>query len=401
MKRILFVDDEPCVLDGLRRMLRAWRHEWHAAFARSAAEALQMLKTDPFDVIVSDMRMPGVDGAQLLDEVMHRYPSMVRIILSGQAERESVLRCVGPTHQYLSKPCDAAQLRETIERAVALRQWMAEPSVQRVIAQVTSLPSVPMLYTQLVTELQSSDSSLQRIGEIVSSDVAMTAKIMQLVNSSYFSLRQRVATPQQAAALLGTEVLRALVLSVHLFAHHEEIALARFHLDRLFDHSLAVATLAKALARGAGCAPSVVNDSFVAGILHDVGKLVLARNLTEQYRDALDLAHRARVPLSVAEAEVFGCSHAEVGAYLLGLWGLADALVEAVAFHHDPRRCGGQSFGAATAVHVANGWEHERHTGTDEPSLPIDEAYLDSIGCADKLPLWRAAFGLPCEVQPE
>jgi putative nucleotidyltransferase with HDIG domain len=401
MKRILFVDDEPCVLDGLRRMLRAWRQEWETAFARSAAEALDMLRKDRFDVIVSDMRMPGIDGAQLLDEVMRLYPSMVRIILSGQAERESLLRCIGPTHQYLSKPCDAAQLRETIHRALALRQWMAEPSVQHVIAQVTCLPSVPALYAELVEELQSSECSVQRVGEIVSRDVAMTAKIMQLVNSSYFGLRQRIGTPQQATAVLGTEVLRALVLSVHVFSHHEQVQMPRFHLDRLFEHSLAVATLAKAVGRLAGGAQDVVNDTFVAGLLHDVGKLVLAKNLAQKYGQALELAHGACLPISVAETEVFGCSHAEVGAYLLGLWGLPDALVEAVAFHHDPRRCGGQTFGPAAAVHVANGWDHERQPRDDEAFSPIDEAYLETIGCAGKLPAWRESLSIPRQMQPQ
>ncbi|HVA47409.1 MAG TPA: response regulator [Pirellulales bacterium] len=395
MKRILFVDDEPSVLDGLRRMLRAWRGEWEPAFAAGGSEALALLAERPFDVVVSDMRMPGMDGAQLLDEVTRRYPSIVRIILSGQADRESVLRCIGPTHQYLSKPCGAAELRATIERALALRQWLDEPTIQHVIANVSSLPGLPALYTELVAELQSPDCSLARIGEIIGRDVAMTAKIMQLVNSSYFGLRQRVGTPQQAAAALGTEVLRALVLSIKAFSHEDQIKLPGFDIERLFEHSLAVGATARALARLSGGATALVNDSFVAGVLHDVGKLALARSLPERYAKVLALADNEGLPRCVAETEILGCSHAEVGAYLLGLWGLPDALIEAVAFHHQPRRCGRQMVGAAATVHLANGWEHERTAGDGEPFLPVDQEYVAAVGWAEKLGHWREVLKLP------
>ncbi|HWB09264.1 MAG TPA: response regulator [Pirellulales bacterium] len=392
MKHVLFVDDEPGVLDGLRRMLRAWRNEWETAFANSGSDALALLSERPFDVIVSDMRMPGMDGAQLLDEVSRRWPGMVRIILSGQADRESVLRCVGPTHQYLSKPCDANQLKATVERALALRQWMAEPSIQQLIAKITSLPSLPTLYTQLVAELQSPDCSLTRIGEIVSRDMAMTAKVMQLVNSSYFGLRQRVGTPQQAASVLGTEVLRALVLSVSVFSPPSGRATLGPEVDYLFDHSLAVGTLARALARLAGGGATLVNDSFVAGVVHDIGKLVLAQNLAEHYAKVVQTVRLEQTPWYVAEADILGCTHAEVGAYLLGLWGFPDVLIEAVAFHHTPRRCGRQSFCAATTVHLANCWTHERAGNDGRAFLQVDEDYLATVGCRDKLTAWRQAL---------
>jgi putative nucleotidyltransferase with HDIG domain len=391
MKRILFVDDEPSVLDGLRRTLRAWRGEWETAFARSGHEALALMAEQPFDVIVSDMRMPGMDGAQLLDEVTRRFPSAVRIMLSGQADRESVVRCVGPTHQYLSKPCEAAQLKATIDRALSLRQWMNEPSIQRVIAQVTSLPSLPALYSELVAELQSPDCSLTRIGEIIARDVAMTAKIMQLVNSSYFSLRQPVTTPQQAATVLGTDLLRALVLSINVLSSGEQVRVPGFNINHLLDHSLAVGVAAKALARVAG-EISIANDSFVAGVLHDIGKLVLAHNLPDRYATVLELVARERLPTWAAECEVFGSSHAEVGAYLLSLWGLPDALIEAVAFHHQPRRCSRQAISAATTVHLANCWRHEQEEKATEPMSPVDEVHLAAIGCNEKLAAWREAL---------
>jgi putative nucleotidyltransferase with HDIG domain len=256
---------------------------------------------------------------------------------------------------------------------------------------------VPTVYNELIAELQSPDCSLNRLGDIVARDVAMTAKVMHLVNSSYFGLRQRVGTPQQAAAVLGTEVLRALVLSISVFSSPATTGLLGSQIDSLFDHSLAVGTTARALARLAGGGTTLVNDSFVAGVLHDVGKLVLAQNLAQQYAAVVETARRERLPWSAAEADILGCSHAEVGAYLLGLWGFPDALIEAVAFHHNPRRCGSQAFCAATTVHLANVWEHERAAKDGEAFLPIDEDYLAAIGCRDKLAQWRQALKISSE----
>lgn len=114
--KILFVDDEPMVLQGLQRVLRPLRNEWETAFANSGQEALEKLSQEPFDVIVTDMRMPGMDGGQLLTRVKERYPHMVRIILSGQADKTMVMKSVKPAHQYLAKPCDDATLRASLQR---------------------------------------------------------------------------------------------------------------------------------------------------------------------------------------------------------------------------------------------------------------------------------------------
>ena len=142
-KRILFVDDEPNVLSGLRRMLRSMRREWFMAFAHSGLEALAMLDDTPFDIVVTDMRMPGMDGAALLKQVMHRHPKTVRIVLSGQADREEILRAVGPIHQYLSKPCDAETIKATLTRACALDGLLPDDHLKELISKMETLPSLP------------------------------------------------------------------------------------------------------------------------------------------------------------------------------------------------------------------------------------------------------------------
>jgi HD-like signal output (HDOD) protein len=336
------------------------------------------------------MRMPGMDGAQLLNEVKQRYPHVVRIILSGHSDQQSLLRSVGVAHQYLSKPCDADTLKNTVARACGLRELLADKTLIELVAQMNSLPSLPSLYAEVMQELQSPDGSLQKVGQIISKDVGMSAKILQLVNSAFFGLRRHVSSPSEAAVFLGVDTVRALVLSVNIFSQFDRTKLKNFSIDRLWTHSNVTGVLAKHIAKAEGAEPKTVDHAFTAGLLHDVGKLVLAANLPDQYSQTLALARAQKMPLSEVERETLGATHAEVGAYLLGLWGLPDPIVEAVAYHAHPRRCPDHKFSPLTAVHVANALEHEaRVINADEVAPAWEREYLSELGLTHRLDAWR------------
>lgn len=389
-RRILFVDDEPKVLQGLRRMLRPMRNEWDMAFADSGEEALRVLAEAPFDVVVSDMRMPGMDGAQLLTEVMRRYPHIVRIVLSGHSEKECILRSVGPTHQYLAKPCDSAQLKSIIARACALRDLLSDELLRKLVSQMNTIPSLPETYVQIVEALQSEDVSIQKVGEIIARDVGMTAKVLQLVNSAFFGIRRHVSDPAQAATLLGADTLKALVLSVHIFSQLDHARVEGFNLERLWNHSLATGALAKRIAAAEDCSKEARDHALLAGLVHDAGKLIIAANLPERYGPVMELVRTEGLSVWEAERRVLLTTHAEIGAYLFGLWGLPDPIVEAVAYHHCPPECCGDGFTPLTAVHAANALEHEQ----DEPAppadaAPLDTAYLERLGLQERVPVWR------------
>ena len=389
-KQLLFVDDDCLVLAALRRLLRSHRDEWDVEFAASGREALERMREQSFDVVVSDMRMPGMDGAELLTEVRKRYPRTVRIILSGQSEEEGRLRAVGPAHQYLSKPCDPATLRGTIERAGVLRNRLENGSLRRLVCQIETLPSLPSAYQDLVHELRSGDASIQRLGEIISSDIAMTAKVLQLVNSSFFGLAQRITSPERAVHWLGLKKIEPLMLTAGVFAQVENNDLPGLDFPTFLDHSLTVATRARQFTADVSDETEDAEDAFLAGMLHDVGKLVLACNLPEQYQGAIESAAERDIPLWQTEMEAFDASHSDVGAYLAGLWGLPDPIVEAIAFHHDPRKSSSHDFTPLTAVHVANALEHEGFPRDETRGRSdVDEMYLESLGMLDQLVRWR------------
>ncbi|MGB5158248.1 response regulator [Desulfobacterium sp. N47] len=378
-RKILFVDDEPKVLDGLERMLRPMRHIWALAFAASGEEALDILKSNHFDVVISDIRMSGINGLQLLSEVKRLYPDTVRIILSGESDRELIMKSINVSHQFFSKPCNTETLKAAIARTGDLSALLQNDSLKALVSRLDSLPSLPSLYIDIMKELQSDYSSINKIGDIISSDIAMTAKILQLANSSYFYLPRHISSPEQAVFLLGLDTVKSLVLSIQVFSWFDNKSLSENYLSQLLNHSMATAQLSKTIARQEKQEQTVVDNSFMAGILHDSGKLVMASCFGDQY-GKLASEPEENGFFADTEKEIFGVNHAEAGAYLMGLWGLPNPIIEAIAFHHSPGKSITKKFTPLTAVYLANIIEHEKsgnYTGKSKPG--IDYEYLSAM----------------------
>lgn len=390
MRTLLFVDDESKVLQGLQRQLYGMRRDWDMHFADSGAKALDIMAANPVDVVVSDMMMPQMDGAELLTEISKRHPNTVRLILSGHSDREGVLRLVGTAHQYLSKPCNADELRAAVGRAFALRDLLANEQLKQLVTRINCLPAIPAVYQQLSAELNKDNPSMERIGEIISHDVGMTTKMLQLVNSAFFGLPQPISNPIEAVLYLGLFTVRSLVLSLHIFAQFQDPPLPGFSLDALANHCWVTAVMARRLATLQSCDGALVDQCFLGGLVHEVGRLILATNLSEAYARVWNAAREQGIPLWQAERAEFGATHADVGAYLLGLWALPNTIVEAVAFQHCPWQYPGREFTALTAVHVASVFAHENSGVAAEP-LSVDMHYLAELGLADRLGPWREA----------
>ncbi len=390
-KRILFVDDEPKILEGLSRMLRTMRQEWDMHFATGGPEALELMAQESMDLVVSDMRMPVMNGLEFLTEVKARHPNVIRIVLSGHADQLLIMRSVGVTHQYLSKPCEADAIRSMVTRALELRALLANETIKRLISRLSALPSLPSLYAEIVRELQSPDASIRRVGDIIAKDPGMTAKILQLVNSAFFGIRRVLADPVDAAAYLGLETIQSLVLSLHAFAKFEACQIPGCSIDQIWSHSMATGLLAKRIMEGENAGKAQAAEAFTAGLLHDLGKLVLASNLPHEYGAVVSKSLSGAMPLHEAEREVLGATHAEIGAYLLGLWGLPDPIIEAVALHHHPDECTEKAFGTLCAVHAADALETEHSAGSEfqGKAARLNLTYLEAVGRAGRLTDWR------------
>jgi HD-like signal output (HDOD) protein len=392
VKRILFVDDEMRILEGLQRMLRPQRQHWEMAFAPGAQAALGMLEAARFDVVISDMRMPGMDGAALLKTVRDKYPGVLRIILSGYTEMEAAFNAVPVAHQFLVKPCDQDTLRTAIERATSLSDVLNSKMLANLVGSIQQLPSLPQMCLELQQALADPDVSSRRIAQIVERDPAMSAKILQLVNSAFFGVVRNVSDIHAAINYLGTSTLQNLVLSAEVFRVFRPSETIRgFSLEAHQAHAQLTARITKDLA-GNGAIPGL---GLIAGLLHDVGKLVLAEATPQHFANAIAAAQDRKRPLFEIEEEMIGVSHAEVGAYLLGLWGIPYIIIEAVAHHHHPERVPHDKLDLLASVYFANWLAHEQEAQNCDnstiPNPPLNPDVVAKLGVEEKLPEWRAA----------
>lgn len=400
--RILFVDDEVHVIEGLRRMLRKQRNEWDMVFASSGTEALATMEAAPFDVIVTDMQMPGMNGAEVLERVLQTHPDMARIVLSGHADEATTSRALKVAHQFVSKPADPEALKAAVARACAVQQLVENDRIRGLVAKCETLPSLPTLYVEITKAAESETTDARQIAQIISRDMAMSAKILQLVNSSFFGIARRISSIEQTVTLLGLMRIKALVLSENIF---RQMAVTRkfqdFDATMLWKRAYLVGEVARLITQAEQQGGDRSDQAFTAGLLHDIGILVLMSQHGEAFERVLAEVRTSGRQLPVVEREQLGATHGEIGAYLLGLWGLPPRIVEAVILHHTPGDIPYEGVCAVTVVHVADALVDEtlgassNKAGVSFASI-LDTAYLERVGVTSRLGQWRQIAANVC-----
>lgn len=390
-KTILFVDDEPNILSALKRMLRSMRKEMDFHFAESGAEALALVEEVAPDVIVSDMRMPGMDGATLLTSIKEHHPHITRIMLTGQADEESIMRTVDVVHQFLAKPSNPDTLREVLTRACALHEVMQNDALKSLVASLGSLPSLPEIYQELQQKLKEPECSIGDVSAIIEKDLSMSAKVLHLVNSAFFGLYKNIDTPSRAVNLLGLDTIKALVLGIGVFSEMKSPPSKIFSINSLWTHCITTATYAKSIAKMETDNKEDIDNAFIGGMIHDIGKLLLFATLREQYEQSVAKAQDEQAFLFETEKMVFNADHSDVGAYLIGLWGLPGSVVEAIAFHHRLDEYPVPSFCPALAVHAADVIYYMLHPDEHVGEPPkLNTTYMEQAGMGDKFQSWLA-----------
>lgn len=339
--RVLFVDDEPRVLEAIQRMLFDVTGNWQVETATSGPDALEKLEKSPFDVIVTDMRMPGMDGAALLAQVHARYPAMTRIVLSGQTEQEHAIRALGTAHQFLSKPCSPKMLTDVVENAFYLRTLTPNRRVAELASAVQRLPPMPRIHNRILEIIGSPSGSLREAADLVAQDPGLTAKVLRIVNSAFFARGQLVRDVRTAVARLGLDLLHALVLTERAAS-----GVPAAKLEKMQRAALSSATLACRIV-----VPDEQRTAYTAALLGDIGTLVLEQGAPDELAAVREHAEEFAIPLHVAEKELLGSSHADVGGYVLGLWGVPPVIVDAVLGHHD---CPMNASSITAAVYIAH-----------------------------------------------
>lgn len=387
--RILIVDDEVTLLRLMKLGMRSMSGEWDLHFAENGEEALKLIAEKPFDVVITDMRMPGMNGAQLLNHVLREHPRTVRIILSGYADLNEMMNCVGLTHQFLNKPCSLDDLKCCLRRVTNVQSHLNHDKIRAATAGLKNLPSLPKTYLEIAEAVQSDSCSTELIAEIAGKDPGLSAKLLQISNSAYFGFGRKIFSVDEAVQLLGVSIIQSLALSTPLYSSFDQKKCPGFPLEQIWDHSAQVASLGRGLYRQHMDDPQLAEQAFAAGILHDIGKLILADSLGAEYSEVLKQSRETKTPLFLVEQEKLHTTHAEVGAYLLAIWGLPIPLVETVACHHQPRRCGTKEICLAGIIHISNALQHTQPGHPDIVPCPVDADYLKLIHLDEHFEMWR------------
>jgi HD-like signal output (HDOD) protein/CheY-like chemotaxis protein len=387
-KRILIADADDKVWLEFREALG---EAWAVVGVASASAAQEEAQKQPFQVVVANFDLPDLSGAELLNRFRTSQPKMLRFIAAAEALKEKVMCHVLRGHQFLAIPFDRATLKNSIERSLAADYGMNN-SLRELVGRIRTFPTIPSLYLEVVSALKDPNATTDEVGAIIAKDMAMTTKLVQVLNSAYFGLPRTITDPTEAVGILGFETVKSLIMTVKLLSQYDKVKPVYFSIDSIWRHSTNVARTARVMALLETGDNDCSGIAYTAGLMHDLGKVILAANFDEQYQGAHNVARKQQIPLWEVEKDIFGATHGEIGAYLLGLWGMSAEVVKVAALHHHPLRSGDTEFTPLTAVHVANALEYEGNLETDGLPLPLlDVDYLTQLGVEARVELWRMA----------
>lgn len=376
--KILLIDDEHESLHRTKEALVDTDPFLKVTAVQNARDALESLARELHDVVITDMWLTGVDGLSLLEKVKQLYPAVIRILIDGNSDQSLAFRALNVAHQVLKKPADGPLLWSIVSQTAATLPLIRDENMRAVVGSVTQLPPAPRVYQQLTKLLQNPNCSIEEVVELIGRDPALASKLLRLANSAFFSQRGQSLELRPSVVRLGFNTICNLMLTVELFDQSSPVGRAwGRELDQVQQAALRLAQTSEQLARGT----SMAGDAFVAGLLADIGQVVLLTNQGYVWKDCRTTARLYGRPLQDVELEMLGVTHAEVGGYLLGCWGLPYSVVEAVANHHHPERILAPiySVSAITAI-----------SASLLDGLPIDESWLVAMKAKTRVDLVRA-----------
>ena len=379
-EKLLFVFNQNNPDENICQILKRCQSEFTCFHAQTTAEAKTLLQTTAFDIVISEMELPDSTGADLQKYIYDNHPGVIRIIYSEQADRDLIYKSAKYVHQFISYPVQTEQFVNILKNVIGLQKVLSNKSLHERIASITTLPSPPEVYNQLISELQKDDPSIRDIAELIKTDVSITAKLLHMVNSAFFGFSSHVENPLHAVNLLGVDTIQSLVMTAGLFNQFDDPRIPGFSLDSIYSNSLSVGTSARHLANAFGLITKQTDDALMAGMLHDTGKLVMLSYFPEELKQSAALAQEKSIPLFEAEKEILGVTDAEIGAHLLSLWGLPHSILEAIAMHYTPAKIEAPMTNVLTAVHLAYALNYDKQNNIrDEIKSAVDQKYMEKL----------------------
>lgn len=330
-KTILFVDDEKQILRAIKRLFM--ETDYIVFLADSGREALEILENEAVNMLITDIRMPKMNGYELLQVVKIKYPKVLRIAISGYTDNSQVYEALQKNlaKLYLFKPWDNDIFLKTVDNIFKFEDVLKNKQVLELINNLDNLPTIPKLYKD-ICDLIEKQESIDHITEKIEEDQAIVSKILQVSNSAFYGVR--TGSVKSAILYLGLSNIKNIVLNNSVF---DSGILNGFSRDLLWNHinitnKLVLIFFEKFFKK------KLPETHQSAGLLHDIGIAVLLNNYKEKYFEIINMAleHEERNLLQL-EKEILGITHQEIGGYLLNWWELPYPIVESALFHHNPQ----------------------------------------------------------------
>ena len=393
--RVLFVDENRDILEAFKRVLYKMRKKWDIEFAVNGEEALEKLEKEQFNVIVCSLDLRGISGIEFFEIVKGSEPEAIRIFVSANMDLKPLVESLGLAHQFLLKPVDPLELKETLTRVLDLQEWVNSASLKKIIHQIGSFPTPPEIYSELLQAITT--CSIKEIAKVVEQNPGIAARLLQLANTPYFGRKGEVNNITEAIMILGIDILKGVVIATEAFSKfHPATGQAKKELVEIFKHSVEVANLARLTVMEITGDRTVANIAYTGGLVHDIGKLILLSHFPEYYfkiknsyiQNQFEHWDSKGNTLSVSqfEKELLGVDHAQLGGYLLGLWGLPEMIIEIAAYHHRPEAYFYETFSVVTAVHIGNSLQHGKESFPNQEIFPgLNEDYINRLNLGEKL----------------
>lgn len=391
-KNILFVDDDENIISGIRRQLRPYRETWQLFFAENGNQALRIMQQNPVDLVISDMLMPEMRGDELFKKISQLYPGVIRVLLSGYADEETMQCALEVAHQHLIKPCNADTLREAITQIFDVQACVKNPRIIESMGDPNQLPSLPKIYRELTAALADERTTVNDLAGIFALDMVLSAKLLQLVNSAYFGLHRVVSNLGDAISMIGIKKLNSLVLSVHLkTAFPVTDPNMERYMQYLWADAVRVAELAKLISISEHQQQDRPDQAYLGGLLHNMGLLVFLSRGGDQLNTLMEQVKNTDIPVSDLETRIFGFNRSEAAAYILSLWKIPPRIIESILLQNTPSQASYDGVSALTAVHVAACLLKPAVMRECDRlfDITLDSRYLQRIDKLERLPDWQ------------
>lgn len=385
--RVLLVDDDPFVVKGLARNLGMIDPRLDILHASSVTEALRCLSRNAIDALLTDLYMPGIDGTALLEEVRQRFPRIRRLVLSGEANQLVMTKASALAHHYLAKPCEAEHIHALILEALAPQASLQASSIIATLCHLAELPARLPHLAEALRQLSVPHARTALDGVLSKLSQTQREHLLHAVNTPLFHPPHPIDTLHEACHFFSPHIVLALAVTRCVLDAAPPRHESRLQVEYLWGHCVRVAAFARRLALAHKAPAALCDQVCCLGLLHDLGKLVLAHASPLGFANALARSESDRTPLWQAEYAIFYNHDAEAGGSLLRLWKLPGDWHRPIGAHHTPHHVTETSLGPVTLLHLADHLAH--FSDAKEPNSLLDHARLQGLHLPENIAHWK------------